>query len=42
MADIDKGLPNVKRPDEEIVEENFAEVNLTEETRKRTSRNYRR
>ena len=30
MADIDKGLPNVKRPDEEVA----AEVNLTEETTK--------
>ena len=30
MADIDKGLPNVKRPDEEVA----AEVNLTEETPK--------
>ncbi|SVC05085.1 uncharacterized protein METZ01_LOCUS257939, partial [marine metagenome] len=31
MADIDKGLPNVKRPDEEVVDQ---VVNLTEETPK--------
>ena len=30
MADIDKGLPNVKRPDEEVAEI----VNLQEETPK--------
>ena len=30
MADIDKGLPNVKRPDEEVAEV----VNLEEETPK--------
>ena len=30
MADIDKGLPNVKRPEDEVAEE----VNLTEETPK--------
>ena len=31
MADIDKGLPNVKRPEEEVVDQ---VVNLTEETPK--------
>jgi hypothetical protein len=31
MADIDKGLPNVKRPEDEIVEENFEEVDVAEE-----------
>jgi len=31
MADIDKGLPNIKRPEDEIVEENFEEVDVAEE-----------
>ena len=31
MADIDKGLPNVKRPEDEVVKENFAEVDVAEE-----------
>ena len=31
MADIDKGLPNVKRPEDEVVTENFAEVDVAEE-----------
>jgi len=30
MADIDKGLPNVKRPEDEVVTENFAEVDVAE------------
>ena len=43
MADIDKGLPNVKRPEDEVITENFAEVvNVAEEIRKRPSRSYRR
>ena len=28
MADIDKGLPNIKRPEDEVVEENFEEAKL--------------
>ena len=31
MADIDKGLPNVKRPEDEVVTENFEEVDVAEE-----------
>jgi len=31
MADIDKGLPNIKRPEDEVVEENFEEVDVAEE-----------
>ena len=31
MADIDKGLPNIKRPEDEVVTENFAEVDVAEE-----------
>ena len=31
MADIDKGLPNVKRPEDEIITENFEEVDVAEE-----------
>ena len=30
MADIDKGLPNVKRPEDEVVTENFEEVDIAE------------
>lgn len=30
MADIDKGLPNVKRPEDEIITENFEEVDIAE------------
>jgi len=31
MADIDKGLPNVKRPEDEVVTGNFEEVDVAEE-----------
>ena len=31
MADIDKGLPNIKRPEDEVVTENFEEVDVAEE-----------
>ena len=31
MADIDKGLPNIKRPEDEVVTENVAEVDVAEE-----------
>ena len=30
MADIDKGLPNIKRPEDEVVTENFEEVDIAE------------
>jgi hypothetical protein len=31
MADIDKSLPNIKRPEDEVVTENFEEVDVAEE-----------
>ena len=31
MAEIDKSLPNIKRPEDEVVTENMEEVEVAEE-----------